>query len=166
MNTYQGYYFIIQLDPATVWMREEFGSRIFFPDVTNTCFELPVNAECLIVEGTATVQGPSSASSGVQVVTAVTTGHTSANRPFFSSNQKKSQTFNVKVVQASLKWLPNGRPEFKQLGQLFVDINEATANVQYVQSVVQNRWGPDYILVTADGLQLDDSLGTKGMFTF
>ena len=161
----QGHCFMIQLDPATVWMREEYGSRIFFPDATNTHFELPVNAECLIVEGAATVQGPSSASSGVQVVTPVTTGYTSGNRPIFSSNQKKSQTFNVKVVQASLKWLPNGRPEFKQMGQIFVDITEHTANVQYVQCVVQSRWGPDYILVTVDGLQLDDSPGTKGMFT-
>ena len=134
-----------------------------FPDTTDTRFDLPVSVERLIVEGTATVQGPSSASSGVQVVTPVATGCTSSNRPFYSSNQKKSQTFNIKVVQASLKWLPNGRPEFKQLGQSFVDITEATANVQHVQSVVQGRWGPDYILVTADGVQLDDSPGTKGM---
>ena len=165
INSYKGYYFILQLDSATVWMRE-FGTRIFFPDAANTRFDLPVNVECLIVEGTTTVQGPSSASSGVQVVTPAATVYTSGNRPLFSSNQKKSQTFNIKVVQARLKWLPNGRPEFKQSGQLFVDITEATANVQYVQSVVQSRWGPDYILVTADGLQLDDSPGTKGMFTF
>lgn len=156
-------YFHVQLDPATVWMREEFGSRIFFPDINNACFDLPADIECLIVEGTASVPGPSSLSGGIHVATPVTTGYTSGNRPIFSSSQKKGQaTFNVKVVQASLKWLPNGKPEFKQLGQLFVDITEATANVQHVQSVVQNRWGPDYVLVTADGLRLDDSPGTKG----
>ena len=60
-------------------------------------------------------------------------------------------------------WLPNGKPEFKQMGQLFIDITEGTANVEYVHaSVVQNKWGPDYILVTVDGLQLHDSPGTKG----
>ena len=138
-----------------MWIREEFGSRVFFPDATNTHFDLPVSADRLIVEGTATVQGPSSASGNVHVVTPVTTGYTSGNRPFFSSNQKKSQSFNFKVVQASLKWLPNGRPEFKQFGQLFVDITEATANVEHVQSVIQSKWGPEYILVTADGLQFD-----------
>ena len=145
-----------------MWIREEYGSRIFFPDATNTHFELPVSADYLIVEGTTTVPGPSSASNGVQALTPVTTGYTSNNRPF-SSNQKKSQTFNVKVVQANLKWLPNGKPEFKQMGQLFIDITETTANVQYVQSVIQSKWGSDYILVTVDGLQLDDSPGTKGI---
>ena len=118
------------------------------------------------MEGTATVQGPSSASSGVQVLAPITTGYTSSNGPIFSSNQTKSKTFNL--IQASLKWLPNGRPEFKQIGQIF-DITEDTANVQCVQCgvqcVVQSRWGPDYILVTVDGLQLNDSPGTKGIFT-
>ena len=64
--------FALQLDPATVWIKEEYGSHIFFPDPTNTCFELPVSADYLIVEGTATVQGPSSS---VQVVAPVTTGN-------------------------------------------------------------------------------------------
>ena len=141
-----------------MWMREEYGSHIFFPDATNTRSELPVSVDYLIIEGTAAVQGPPSS---VQVVTPVTTG--SSTRPFVSSNQKKSQTFNVKIVQASLKWLPNGKPEFKQIGQLFIDITEATANIEYVQSVIQNKWGPYYILVTVDGLQLNDSPGTKGI---
>ena len=91
----------------------------------------------------------------MQVVAPVTTGN--SNRPFVSSNQKKSQTFNVKIVQATIKWLPNRKPKFKQMGQLFIDITEATANVEYVQSVIQSKWGPDYIPVTVDGLQLNDS---------
>ena len=150
----------IQLDPTTVWLREEFGNRFFFPDSANASFDLPAGIDCLVVEGAAVVQGPSPVSS----VPVTTPGYAGGTRPVFSSGQRKGQpTFNVKVVQASLKWLPNGKPEFNHLGQVFVDITEATANVHYIRSEVQKKWGADYIIVTADGLQLDDSPGTQGM---
>lgn len=158
------FFFHLQLDPATVWVCEEFGSRIFFPDTDNTSFDLPSGINRLVVEGAPVVQGPSHVSGGVHVATPVTSAFTGSSRPIFHSGQKKAQgTFNIKVVQASLKWLSNGKPEFKHLGQLFVDITEATANVHYIEGVVQKKWGADHIIVTADGLQLDDSPGTQGM---
>ena len=81
-----------------MWMREEYGSHMFFPDPTTTHFELPVSADYLIFEGTATVQGPSS---GGQVVAPVTTGN--SNRPLVSSNQKKCQNCSSNLNVAS-KW--------------------------------------------------------------
>ena len=66
-------------------------------------------------------------------------------------------------MQAILKWLPNGKPEFNNLSQLFVDITEATANVKYILSVVQKKWGSEYSIVTADGLHLEDCSGTQGI---
>ena len=87
-------------------------------------------------------------------------------RPAFMSvtGGKKLQTANVKVVQASLKRLASGKCEFVHLGQTFVNVNEANANVDYITSVVQRRWGSHYILVTADGLEIEDSSGTEGYF--
>ena len=53
--------------------------------------------------------------------------------------------------------------EFHHIGQFFVDITEATANVNYIVSVVQRKWGEDHTIVTADRLQLEDCSGTQGV---
>ena len=75
---------------------------------------------------------------------------------------RKGNTINVKVTQATMKRLPNGKHEFTNTGQAFVDVTESTANVDYITNAIQRRWGSDYQLVTADGLQLEDSSGTQG----
>ena len=54
------------------------------------------------------------------------------------------------------------KPEFQCVSQLYTDIVESTANVDYILTVVQRRWGEDYTLVTNDGLELLDSPGTRG----
>ena len=74
---------------------------------------------------------------------------------------RKTQSINVKVIQASVKRLANGKLEFMAHNQTFVDVTEATANVNYVSSAVLRKWGSDYNLVTSDCLKLD-SLGTHG----
>jgi len=52
-------------------------------------------------------------------------------------------------------------------GQAFIDVTDSTANAHCITNVVQKRWGTDFQLVTADGLQLEDSSGTQGTpFTF
>lgn len=65
-------------------------------------------------------------------------------------------------MQAGFKRLNGGRPEFTPQNQTFVDLTEATANVNYVTSVIQRRWGSEYVMVTSDGLKIDDSSGTQG----
>ena len=52
-----------------VWLREEFGSRIFFPDVSTGYFSLTPGVEYLTVEGSAVIQGTSSVSDSVTVAT-------------------------------------------------------------------------------------------------
>ena len=69
---------------------------------------------------------------------------------------------NVKVVQAHVSKSATGKLEFHRLGQAFIDVNESTANVFHITDVIQNKWGDDYVLVTGDGLQVEDSSGTQG----
>lgn len=83
-------------------------------------------------------------------------------RPIFSASMK-GQTLNLKVIQATLTRLSNGKVEFTHTGQTFIDLSEATANVHYIASVVQTKWGHDYVLVTTDGLRIEDGSGTQGM---
>ena len=61
-----------------------------------------------------------------------------------------------------MKRLANGKCEFANHGQTFVDVTESTSNVNYIRNAVQKRWGEEYTLVTADGLEIEDSSGTQG----
>ena len=45
--------------------------------------------------------------------------------------------------------------------QTFIELIEATANVNHILAIIRRRWGPDYILVTQDGLQIEDSPATQ-----
>ena len=54
------------------------------------------------------------------------------------------------------------KPEFQCLSQLYTDITDTTANVDYILTIVPRRWGEDYTLVTNNGLELLDSPGTRG----
>ena len=59
---------------------------------------------------------------------------------------------------------PNGKAEFSGENQTFISISEANANVHFIQNVVQQKWGRSYVLVTSDGLPIEDSSGTQGDF--
>ena len=68
----------------------------------------------------------------------------------------KAQSTNVKIVQAPVKCLSSGKMEFMAQNQTFVDFTETTANLYYASSEIQRKWGPEYVLVTYNGLK-DDS---------
>ena len=145
-----------------MWLQEGFGSRAFFLDAMNAKFDLSNTVAhvslSLIVEGSDPAV-PGTSSGSVHVITPPVTPRPITLSAFGS---KKMQTLNVKVIQASMKRLASGKCEFVHLGQTFVDITESTANVNYIKNVVQKRWGSNYILVTADGLEIEDSSGTQG----
>ena len=68
----------------------------------------------------------------------------------------------VKIVQAHLIFSMAGKPTFKKLGQVLVEIGESTANVSYILSVARAEFAANHILVTNNGLELHDSSGTQG----
>ena len=74
----------------------------------------------------------------------------------------KGPTVNVKIIRAKMDRLRTGKVEFTQEAQMHVDVTESTANVEYVLNEVQQHWGDQYVLVTVDGLELEDCEGTKG----
>ena len=83
-----------------------------------------------------------------------------AYKPIFSG--KKGASVSVKVVQSSISKLSSGKLDFEKLGQTFVKVNESTANVDFITTCIQRRWGYDYVLVTNDNLRVEDSAGTQG----
>ena len=59
--------------------------------------------------------------------------------------------------------MPNGKYTLNPAtGQTYILVDEDTANVEYINCEVQRIWGPEYIIVTADGLPIESSSGTKG----
>ena len=89
-------------------------------------------------------------------------------KPFFKCTlNKKNATdgmFNVKVVKARMIKSTNGKQvEFDKLKEVHISLDEHTANVHVVTGAAKNTWGSGYIVVTADGLEVDDSAGTQGI---
>ena len=140
------YYSIIlhdfmQLDPATLWLHEEaHGNRAFFPDSHITRFLLNDDVGVLITNLVAMgspVPTTSLASSVPARMSAAlaepsTSGLHISQAQFTDS--RKAQTTNVKIMQASMKRLANGKVEFLAHTQTFVDVTEVTANLHYTSS--------------------------------
>ena len=49
---------------------------------------------------------------------------------------------------------------------MHIDLVDATANVEFVNGTIQKRWGNDYVVVTNDGLELEDVPATQGQLLF
>lgn len=151
------------MDHTTVWLRQQFGRKVFFPDRTTGEFTFPPsevdNGDNFFVHGTP--YQPVTTVPQVPIVTP-STSITDA-RPVFTS-KKSAPVISLKVIQASMRRLPSGKVEFNQKSQTFIDIKEDTANVNYISSAVQNKWGSNYVLVTSDGLAIDDCSGATGRY--
>ena len=100
-------FFLVQLQPNSVWLREEFdGGMAFFLDDSKTSFDLPTDPPLtLVVEGQA-VQTDRPATPAPVVVTP-TAGSSSelAVLPPMAHNKRTAQTCNIKIVRANFKSL-------------------------------------------------------------
>ena len=67
----------------------------------------------------------------------------------------------TKVMKAE-KRLHGGKVEFSPLEVAHVELKPSTANVLYIQSYIQKKWGEDYTIVGNDGLKICDSSATRG----
>lgn len=76
---------------------------------------------------------------------------------------RKEGRCSLRIVQADVSFDDSKKPVFSKTGQVFIDINDTTANINYITSVVQQTFGTDYVVVTADGLKIYDSAGTQGV---
>ena len=128
----------------------------------------------LIVEGQSALQRtnlppPPSRSSSVAMSLSSTPGPSTSTRPLSTPNfrsviaSKRGLSFNLKIVKA--KMIKMGKKiEFKPVHQTFIELVEATGNnVDHILGVVQRKWGTNFILVTQDGLKLEEAPGTQGM---
>ena len=161
--------FILQLNLDSVWLREAGPGRVgasFFPDSRNERFDFSADVGFFItrltVEGVSTSSSRPSDGSSSRVLTAATT-RASSTAILPAGNSKKGR-INVKVVQATMKRSSSGRLEFMPISQTFIDVTESTANVNYLSHAIKMKWGDEYELVTSDGIRIEDSSGTHGIY--
>ena len=152
-----------------MWSREQGGQRAFFPNLSKTSFDLPSDVNTLIAMGTDSsggyVASQACSSASTPVLSASTRAMSCPGRPVFSKKASGSggTVVNVKVVQATFKrTLLEKTPEFVRTEQLYIPVKESNANVPHITNIVQENWGYNYVLVTEDGLRLQDSPGTQG----
>ena len=116
----------------------------------------------------------SSSSSRVSVSSTAQSSATGSSSSFNSASQppafnsvipkSKEQRITVNIIQASMEYSPTGKVDFTSQAQMHLDVSESNANVVYIINEVQKRWGNEYLLVTTDGLLLEDCNATQGRF--
>ncbi len=134
-----------------MWLKDSFGPKVFFPDSGMTTFDFPsevgLTIICLNVDGSAATASPvlTSTSANLPGPSGLTPRFKSRFSPAFQS--KKDVRSTLRIVQANATFdRDTNKPVFNNIGQAFIDISEATANVNYVTSVVQQTFGTEYVL--------------------
>ena len=149
-----------------MWLKEAGGGRTtFFPDARNESFDFTSDVGFLVTRFI--VQGNSHRASiseaGSSRVLSTINAKPPQAPPLFTKKGSSNASINLKILQAVIKKGTGTRPEFKPTHQEFVEITECTANVRYLTHVIKEKWGPEFILVTADGIVIEDSSGTQGI---
>ncbi|KXJ12064.1 hypothetical protein AC249_AIPGENE28750 [Exaiptasia diaphana] len=157
---------LASVNPTTVYLKEDFGDLVLMPEIDGTFMNLQ-NNQTYEVEGIALLPDAQS-SNNRNPFRAQTSTNTASYSASFSpvmntSSVKKGNSFSLKVVLARMT-CPNGAKfEFEEEDQAFVTISESTANVPYITSTAKTAFDKDIVLVTANGLPINDSSGTKGL---
>lgn len=172
---------MLQVNPSEAWLRDDVHGSVYLPqpDGSFNLQEAGVSSYAsLTVEGPSALQLPRTslppARSSLGAGTGGTMSLSSTPGPSTSAQgsstpfrsviaPKRSPSFNLKIIKA--KMIKNGRKvEFKPVHQTLIELVETTANVDHILGVVQRKWDTNFILVTQDGLKLEDAPGTQGTY--
>ena len=175
---------VFNLNPATIWLQECYGHRIYIPDEHGN-FEMPRRVYRATVNGVrqdsprsnvptgsgvASTSSTSSANSITLTATSTPSDHSSAsqlNRPFFQSVASgRSSKAKIKIVRADVTYSGNGKPHFSTLDAMFVDITPGNANQPSILSAVQDEFGRNFTIVGNDGFEIKDATATRGMLQY
>ncbi len=158
-----------QVDPNDVWLRGDLDNKAYFPNESGA-FDLSdtYDGAVLVVEGPEPViPRTTTVSSTAQSNVSGASSAYHSNPPPFKSvipRSKAGSTTSVKILKAEMSTSRTGKVDFEQSAQMHIDVTETTANVCHILREVHQKWGEGYVLVTLNGLQLEDCEGTRGKF--
>ena len=121
----------------------------------------------LIVEGPSQGPGPVTGRHTLSSLPPSASG-SSMTPPSFRSvvaAKRSPAVFTLKIVKAQMQRLGRGKVSFNAINQMNIELQEETANLDFILAAIQKQWGTEYTLVTNDGLELDNSPATRGMKT-
>ena len=153
---------IFQIDIKTVYLKAEFSPKVFFPHQGSNTFSFTSDVGDTIIS--LTVHGLPS------FIKRPIIHQEKPSRSFdyrFVRTSKKagpSGTYSLKVMRAEVSRMSTGKISLENstTGQTFILLDETTANVDFINCEVQKVWGKKYIIVTGNGLPIEDSSGTQG----
>ena len=153
-------YFFSQLDPKSVWLKDVAGSRCFFP--SGETFEIDSShAFALLVQGSPRIEKATSLATSATNQDSASSSSGQFHKGGFASN---SSTITIRVIKAQMKQnTPNGKVDFKLLDTVHIT---STANIPYIQSQVEEKWGQGFSIVSNDGLPIGDSKATRGTYNY
>ena len=159
---------LFQVDPADAWLKDEYDGISYFPNEDGN-FDL--SSSSINSFSTLIVEGPILSSRGSNLLRPSVTLSSTSTPPTMSYilpppppfcsviTPRRAQTFSLKVVRAKLT---SGRKAtFEPLSQMYIELVESTANLDYIHSILQRRWSAGYTIVT-NGIELEDSPATQG----
>ena len=167
---------MFRVSATDVWLRERYGNgRAYFPNDDGIFDFREENAEFmhLEVEGTPEARPSSSTVTPTPrplTLSATATGpSTPRSYPGFSSvvsqtgSRRGNSSFSLELVQGRITDFSKSQPNVQKLGQTFVEMAEATANVLHVTAAAEWEFGEDHVVVTANGMEVKDCAGTQGL---
>ena len=160
---------MFQVNPQEVWLRDSIEDTAFFPEPDGT-FNLPSADSGFAVEGppqpTTTLPRLSRYNSPGLSPMSLSSSQ-SANPPSFhsvvsaSKRQSAGCKLTVKVMKAKMT-KSRSKPLFDTSSAMHVEVTEETANINHIVQSVKDLCGSQYIVVTVDGLEMEDSPATRG----
>ena len=155
----------LQVDPSEAWLRDNCDNTAYFPQDGNFNLQTHGLSEytTLVVEGPSITAAPPRSNLPPSMTLTSTPSSSSGFQNFRSvTAPRRSPSFSLKVLKA--KMYRNGRRklDFQTLGQTYIEISEATANLEHILGMIYQRWGNGYKVVTSDGVPLEDSPTTQG----
>lgn len=166
---------MFQLDPSSLWLKEKFGSNAFFPNANGEFDFTSVDARsCPVIEvigrsmdsrpQPAAFRPPATLSSTAPACSSSSQSYHGFTSVVAQGRGRRSNdsSFTIKVVQARIRSITGGKPDFRKLGQAYIVATERQASVDFVLREAQSTFGDGYVLVTSDGLEIRDSPGTRG----
>ena len=156
---------LFQVSESDVLLKDELDGRPYISN-EDRLFEELVPYQVLMVQGDMMVQSSdgtlSSTPHGPGSPLPDREGTGPAFRSVTRSSPSSGTSYNLKIVKAIMKKAASRRVTFDPIHQMYLEIRESTANVNYVTMAVMKKWWKGYLLVTTDGLSLKDTDGTCG----
>ena len=169
---------MFQVDVSEVWLRDNVTDDAFFPELDGG-FLIADIADYSVLN----VEGPESTSlssdsplprrpsqrSGSSMTTSSTIAPSPAPPSFRSvcpPGTKKTASFALKIIKAKVHKKNKKKLDFEVQSATHFDITDSTANVACILDCVKRKWGEDYVIVTSDGIEIEDSPSTQGKSRF